>query len=162
MVTSLTLLIQCTDMPDIRVLEMDNRPPIINKSTITPGGPIIKIDSSCKREFSFAEVTEFDTEDLLYVRWYVDYENIKNYQKSSVIPANDRKSITRSGDSFILDLKNSILPNKTRGSIHTVEVILSDRPFLLDSTEPPQFKAIEKGGNYDYISWTVIQLEDCY
>ncbi|MGB9600084.1 MAG: hypothetical protein ACPL7I_05990, partial [Myxococcota bacterium] len=89
MVTSLTLLIQCTDMPDIRVLEMDNRPPIINKSTITPGGPIIKIDSSCKREFSFAEVTEFDTEDLLYVRWYVDYENIKNYQKSSVIPAND-------------------------------------------------------------------------
>lgn len=154
--------LQCTDMPDIRVLQTDNRPPVINKHTVNPGGPIVKLDSSCKKEFSFSEVTELDIEDTLYVRWYVDYDNIKNYQKSSVIPSDDKKSIIRSGDSFTLDVRNSILPNKTRGSIHTVEVILSDRPFLFDSTIPPPFKAIEEGGNYDYISWTVILLEDCY
>ncbi|MCX7958437.1 MAG: hypothetical protein N3B13_05255 [Deltaproteobacteria bacterium] len=162
MVISLVTSLSCVDVPDIRVLEADNRPPSINKSKVSPLGPVVKIDALCKKEFSFAEVTELDTEDMLYVRWYIDYEYLKNYQKSSVIPATDKKNITRGGDSFTLDLKNSILPSKTRGSVHTVEVILSDRPFSFDSTEPPPFKAIEKGGNFDYLSWTVIQLEDCY
>ncbi len=152
----------CVDTPEIRLLEVNNRPPLINKSKISPDSPVVKIDSLCKKEFGFSEVTELDTEDMLYVRWYVDYEYIKNYQKGSVIPPPDKKNIIRGGDSFILDLKNSILPSKSRGSVHTVEVILSDRPFLLDSTEPPPFKAVEKGGNFDYISWTVIQIEDCY
>lgn len=157
-----SLFTSCLDLPEIRVLEAENTPPVINKAKISPNSPVIKIDSTCKKEFSFSEVTELDTEDMLYIRWYVDYEYIKNYQKSSVIPPVDKKSIIRSGDNFTLDLKNSILPAKSRGSIHTVEVILSDRPFLLDSTVSPAFKAIEKGGNFDYISWTVIQLEDCY
>ncbi len=155
-------LLSCIDMPEVRVLETNNRPPLINKSTVIPSSPVIKTDATCRKEFAFSEVIELDTVDMLYVRWYVDYEYLRNYQKSSVIPASDKRSITRGGDTFTLDLKNSILPNKSRGSIHTVEVILSDRPFLLDSTEPPAFKAIEKGGNYDYLSWTVIQLEDCY
>ncbi|MCX7945170.1 MAG: hypothetical protein N2746_11750 [Deltaproteobacteria bacterium] len=162
MVVNWVLMTSCLDMPEIKVLEANNRPPLINKARISPETPIVKIDSLCKKEFSFSEVTELDTNDMLYVRWYIDYEYIKNYQKSSVIPASDKKSITRSGDSFTLDIKNSILPHKSRGSIHTVEVILADRPFLQDSTEPPPFKAVEKGGNIDYISWTVIQLEDCF
>jgi len=152
----------CVDLPDIRVLEASNRPPVIDKSTLLPSSPIVKIDSSCKRDFSFSQTTELDIDDVLYVRWYVDYEYVKNYQKSSVIPAPSKKSITRGGDSFTLDLRNSILPNKSRGSLHTVEVIVSDRPFMIDSTVSPVFKAIEEGGNYDYISWTVMQLEDCY
>ncbi len=156
------LALHCVDMPDIRVLEINNRPPVINKSTINPSTPVVKADATCKKEFSFSEVTELDTEDMLYVRWYVDYEYLKNYQKSSIIQPANKSNITRGGDNFTLDLKNSILPNKSRGSIHTVEVIISDRPFVLDSTEPPAFKAIEAGGNYDYLSWTVIQIEDCY
>jgi len=152
----------CVDVPEIRVLEASNRPPVIDKSTVTPTSPVVKVDSTCKKDFSFTGVTELDIEDTLYVRWYVDYEYIKNYQKSSVIPSPAKKSITRGGDKFTLDLKNSILLNKSRGSLHTVEVIVSDRPFTADSTIPPPFKAIEEGGNYDYISWTVVQLEDCY
>ncbi len=154
--------LSCVDTPEIRILEINNKPPLITKSKIKPDTPIVRIDSLCKKEFAFSEVIEIDTEDMLYVRWYIDYEQIKNYQKSSVIPPPTKKDIVRAGDSFTLDLRNSILPSKSRGSLHTVEVIISDRPFLLDSTEPPPFKAIEKGGNFDYLSWTVIQLEDCY
>lgn len=162
MMVSCLLICSCLDMPDIRVIERENLPPVIDKSSVSPNSSVVRVDSSCRKEFSFSMVTESDTDDMLYVRWYVDYDIIKNYQKSSVIAPLKKKSITRGGDSFSLDIRNSILPNKARGSLHTIEVMVSDRPFVIDSAVAPAFKAIEEGGNYDYISWTVIQLDDCY
>lgn len=161
MMVSCVLICSCLDVHDIRVIERENLPPVIDKSSVSPNSSVVRVDSSCRKEFSFSMVTELDTDDMLYVRWYVDYDIIKNYQKSSVI-APLKKSITRGGDSFLLDIRNSILPNKAGGSLHTIEVMVSDRPFVIDSAVAPAFKAIEGGGNYDYISWTVIQLDDCY
>jgi hypothetical protein len=139
-----------------------NYGPIIMLDTVSPAGPLVSVDSSCRVTFNVGSITEPNSGDTLYYRWYVDYD-IYGYfkQGGSLAPPSDG-SLTRKGPMFILDASSSLtFIDRSRGSAHTLELIVADRPFDDNPLAPPPYKVVTDGGLKDYFSWTVKLRFDC-
>jgi hypothetical protein len=153
----------CVVPPDIEPPPAEpNYPPVIALDTVSPAGPLVGVDVSCRTDFSIGSVLDENRTDTLYYRWYVDYDTWGYFRQGGVLPPPADGSTSRKGPAYTLDAANSLLfTDRSRGSIHTLELLVADRPFADDPAVPPPYKAVSTGGLKDYYSWTVKLRYDC-
>jgi hypothetical protein len=139
--------------------------PMLVQGTIDPQGPEVKVGPSCLQAFTIGEITDGNKGDTLYYRWYVDYDAEDPvhtiYVASGKIAPPADASAVRHGPAYTLDATSQYLGDRTAKSVHTVEIIVADRPFEEDSTALPKFKVVSAGGVWTYYAWTVTLKTDC-
>ena len=163
---ALLLTPACVVPPDIEAPpdEVQVGPSFV-RGTIDPQGPEVNIGPSCLQVFTIGEITDGNAGDTLYYRWYVDYDAADPvhaiYVASGTIAPPADGSTVRHGPSYTLDATSQYLGDRTASSVHTVEIIVTDRPFEEDSTAVPKFKVVSTGGIWTEFSWTVTLKTDC-
>lgn len=152
----------CVVPPDIEAPPAETpRGPVIVLDKVEPKG-LVNIGSACRQDFTAGEIEDENTGDTIYYRWFVDYYFWGIYKASGKLPAAADGSEKRQGPAYTLDATSSLVLNdRTAGSVHTVELIVADRPFEEDSTIQPAFKVVTAGGYWAYYSWTVKLKTDC-
>lgn len=151
-------------LPDIP--EQKNRPPRILESTVTPGRlQSIGNGSHCKLTFSF-QVEDPDVDDVITVRWYVDYSASNPNQPQvaeQVLEPGSRPQRNTSAE-YTSSLGNVDDPLHAVGS-HLVEAVVADGPLVGHDRVLPHPSSGDAGVNLSYIvtyGWTVeVSPEDC-
>ena len=141
-----------------------NRAPAIAPEQTTPSGGIVQLNANCSdQEFRIGAVDEMDLNDVLYVRWFVDYDGDANtvIAQDSLLP---REQVTtrRVGTSFRLQFNSPRhFPNGLRiGSTeaHQLEAVVSDRDFV--SGQAPVNRAVPEEGRFDHVWWLLVFSDD--
>lgn len=150
----LALLASCAVPQDIEEPEPggpqgNQAPRIVSRSPIED---VLDRSVSCPDLILELQVIEdFDPEDDLEVRWFVDYDdgNVEPFD-SSVIPGGDdviNGVRTPPGDTFELDLRD------LRGRTVVVSAVVSDG--FDDPEKEPRWQAVLPGRDSDRTNWTV-------
>lgn len=141
-----------------------NRAPAIAPEQTTPSEGIVQLNANCsEQEFRIGAVDEMDLNDILYVRWFVDYDGADNtaIAQDSLLP---REQVTtrRVGTSFRLQFNSPRhFPNGLRvgaAAAHQLEAVVSDRDFL--SGIEPVNRAVPDEGRFDHVWWLLVFSDD--
>lgn len=165
---SLLSLVGCLAPVDAPVADAGgapiNRAPAIAPEQTTPSEGIVQLNANCSdQEFRLGAVDEMDLNDVLYVRWFVDYDGETNtaIAQDSLLP---REQVTtrRVGTSFRLQFNSPRhFPNGLRtgaNNAHQLEAVVSDRDFV--SGMVPINRAIPEDGRYDHVWWLLVFSDD--
>ncbi|MFA6032580.1 MAG: hypothetical protein WC889_06745 [Myxococcota bacterium] len=155
----------CVIPPDIEPPPVVNNGPVISRDMVDPLGPFVDIQASqCEsRLFSVPSVIEIDLTDTIYYRWFADYENYRDQKLLSMFNPGRVPPVTAGGESraiptLDLDLKtNFAFINASKGTLHTLELVVADRPFIDD----PNPKTVQAGGKTDSYLWVLRPQQDC-
>ncbi|MBI5526168.1 MAG: hypothetical protein HY897_07520 [Deltaproteobacteria bacterium] len=162
--SALLAIAACFVPPDIEAPPLEeNVGPVIEQSKVDPQGPLIYIDDSCVQRFTVGGIVDANTSDTIYYRWYVDYQawDPGRVNESGTIPPPAIPEMGRAGPSFTLYASSStLLQNRSNGSVHTLEFVAADRPFVEDSSVAPAYKVISEGGFGASFEWTVVIKSD--
>ncbi len=152
------LIYSCVYPVDIKMRPQENRVPYFVNDAIYPTSGIITIDKSCKSiTFTIGKVADEDTDDYLYMRWFVNYDLDPSIAQEAVIEPNG--NLEREGDSFELMLDSYLLDPSVSGRVtNLIEVVLTDRPFE-DSSVEPKNRAIKDGAGVTVFRWA-LELTD--
>lgn len=141
-----------------------NQPPRVLLENLTPDpsdGPKT-LSVSCAENLFVASVTDSDPADTIYSRIFVDYFKIERPWEIEVretLPLDIHIEEPRVLSFFIDGNDERFGIDETRFQVpHTVELVVSDRPFYRDS-RAPEGRAPTEDGLVDAIVW-VINLTD--
>jgi len=152
--------------PPVSVESSNHRPQIVTE-TVQPqyseNGPIIVTCASDQIDVDFqvATIIDFDVEQWLHVRWFIDYDPHLNMVNSR--PFAEQEVEGHDGGSAERDVDISVrvplnwLPLTTRLGTHLVEVVVSDAPPLSVGELP--YRSFPPGGLSDTYSW-VIEVQE--
>ena len=141
-----------------------NRAPAIAPEQTTPSEGIVQLNANCAdQEFRIGAVDEMDLNDILYVRWFVDYDGETNTAivQDSLLP---REQVTtrRVGTSFRLQFNSPRhFPDGLRvgaAQAHQLEAVVSDRDFTSGGT--PVNRAVPEEGRFDHVWWLLVFSDD--
>ena len=141
-----------------------NRAPAIAPEQTTPSEGIVQLNANCsEQEFRIGAVDEMDLNDVLYVRWFVDYDGEDNVgiAQDSLLP---REQVTtrRVGTSFRLQFNSPRhFPNGLRigaAEAHQLEAVVSDRDFV--SGQTPLNRAVPEEARFDHVWWLLVFSDD--
>ena len=141
-----------------------NRAPAIAPEQTTPSEGIVQLNANCsEQEFRIGAVDEMDLNDVLYVRWFVDYDGEDNVgiAQDSLLP---REQVTtrRVGTSFRLQFNSPRhFPNGLRigaAEAHQLEAVVSDRDFV--SGQNPLNRAVPEEARFDHVWWLLVFSDD--
>jgi hypothetical protein len=122
-----------------------NHPPAITPELLSPPEGIVVLNANCSEHaFSLGAIYEQDRDDLLYVRWFLDYdeEDHPSFAQDGLVQSAGVSSL-RPGPTFLLQPGSARqFPNglrigpETEG--HRLEVLVSDRNFVPGGSLPNQ------------------------
>lgn len=157
-------LAACLMPPEIEAPPVEeNVGPVIEQSKVDPPVSPVYIDDSCEQRFTVAGILDANASDTIYYRWYVDYLDWDpgRVNESGTIPPSPAPATARTGPTFTLFAWSStVLQNRANNTVHTVEFLAADRPFVEDSSVEPAYKVISEGGFGVSFSWTVMIKSD--
>jgi hypothetical protein len=142
-----------------------NRPPRILEQNVVPQRrTTIGNGIGCKLEFK-AQVEDPDLNDLLVVRWYIDYDPLSNpspFGLESSLPP-DGNAIRSTSATLTVELSSPGHPLRVPGD-HMVELLVSDGRLINRDPQPVATEGFD-GGNPTFASsypWFVtVEAGDC-
>jgi hypothetical protein len=156
----------CIIFPEVegKPEEINLPPEILIESLVPPDdGKVVDLSlESTPALFKVGQVLERNTEDTLYVGWFLDWDRTKGKSPNgnwSLIFAN--REIVRPGPE--LEIEGIVLENYQDGSDHTLRVVIADRaaevadPYV--EGEPWLKFPDDDDGYYDMYSWTFRVLQ---
>jgi len=141
-----------------------NHPPAITPELLSPPEGIVLLNANCSEHaFSLGAIYEQDRDDLLYVRWFIDYdeENHPSFAQDGLVQSAGVSSL-RPGPTFLLQpgsarqFPNGVMIGADSEG-HRLEVLVSDRNFVPGGSLPN--KTVPSDAQTDRV-WCQLQFTD--
>lgn len=134
----------------------ENTPPFYDPTSLapSPSDPAFDPETSESMEWCVNQVRDANLGDRLYVRWFIDY----GPGNESPIEFGKPDGLVQIEDGHRLCMKvnpcqNSDFVGALDGTqLHTIELVVADRPFL-DSSVEPRFRALPDDARFVVITW---------
>ena len=147
--------------PTEEVPRPTNQPPRILLDSLFPNphdGPVF-MSTRCEPYEFFARLTDPDATDTLYWKVFFDYHRDARVLEREIFTVTLDPLDLAPIVSFLVDPSDSRFTAFARTSQpHTIELLVSDRPFYTDQ-RIPLGRAVFQEGEQDYYSWTA-KIED--
>lgn len=126
-----------------------NYPPVIRSATPSMPGPLLIVRNT--PQTYTVDIKDNDLDDTLYVRVFRDYQE----QPGSPI---EFPTATPSGSAIrTVSIRNNFFCNGAAdGESLYFDVVVTDRPFIADTTVEPPYRAIEEGAEFSVRSWIAV------
>jgi hypothetical protein len=146
----------CLWSPDIEEADTEPLypPQIISEQLEPPQLPGIRVvEESCREVvFSVDIVRELNVRDVLYIRWYEDYDEDAGSLPIRDLYLGSTGEVDRRGTTqleWTVDISGQ--PSVWKQTVHTVSVFVADRPYE-DAADPTVFSDTE--AQFDSMEWT--------
>lgn len=136
--------------PEQQGEEVGNHAPLILGRA--PSATLLHIQRPCSPRFTFSRLEDADLDDLLEVRWFVNYDEGNTAIEDEWVIPPDGTAVRQVEDrAFVLSL------DRLSSSTVVVEAVASDG--FGDTAEPPFNRAVARGRGVAVATWTIIVTE---
>ena len=150
----------CILPPPVSLDEGSNANPFVTVARSVPSTADVQLNINCTSCTFQVFPQDPDIGDTLYARWYWDYDQTQLLAFESAAIAPPASGAVRLAAAYeitnVAQLKTQLIANKT--DVHTLQVLVSDRPFETGTTAPP-IEQVTKGLTTSE-SWTVEFVND--
>ncbi len=146
----------CILPPPVTLEQGDDQRPYINANNSVPKATDVEINLSCDTCSFTLDEEDPDSVDTLSSHWFWDYDlgDTSVFFSGSVQPP--KNGASRALDTYAVDVNGvfNVLPNLTTSDVHTLSVVVTDRPFPSTADQPIN-QAIDPTALSTTYSWTV-------
>lgn len=156
----LLLVSGCILPPPVSLDNGSNQNPYIIPKDSTPPTAEIDLNLTCNTCTFQVHVEDPDAGDTLYAEWFWDYDAGSTVPVTLVQPISPStvSSVPRQDAAYRIPNLHDLLFDQLQSnpnSVHTLQVLISDRPYSSDSSQTPINQVPESGGLTTTLRWTV-------
>lgn len=146
----------CLLPPPVSVEQSQNQRPFVLTEQVKPTQAAVELNLNCDVCKFTLQADDPDEGDAIYTRWFWDYD--QSEANRSVVAQNTLNptgAALRLPDEYAFRPAGMFPSEADNGTTHTLDVLLSDRPYVQDATATPVNRATEVGAGVAVFRWTV-------